>query len=135
MIKEKQIEVRYADTDQMGVVYHANYVTWYEIGRTHFYESFGFSIQEDHEDGLLYPVSEVNIKYIKPIRFGDVVTVKTSLHKFTKVRIIYYQEVFNGNGELCSTCYSTVTATDRDTFKLVRLDKRKPEVFNLYCKL
>jgi len=134
MFKEKDIEVRYAETDQMGVVYHANYIVWYEIGRTHFYESFGFDMQEDHENGIVFPIRDINVRYLSPVRFGEKIKVRTKIHEFKKASTIYYQEIVSLTGELKSTCYATVTTVNKDTFKVLRLSEIKPKVYEIYLK-
>ncbi|QVK21640.1 acyl-CoA thioesterase [Mycoplasmatota bacterium] len=134
MFKEKEIEVRYAETDQMGVVYHGNYVVWYDIGRTHFYEDFGFSMQEDDKNGLVYPVRDISIRYLSPVRFGEKIKVTTKIHKLKKASTIYYQEIVNFEGELKSTCYVTVAAVDKITFKLMRLSEVRPDIYEKYLE-
>ena len=71
LISEKKIEVRYAETDQMGVVYHANYLVWMEIGRTNLIEDLGFKYAEMENDGILAPVIDVNISYKQPMKYGE----------------------------------------------------------------
>src|SRR5690625_5397224 len=66
-----QIEVRYQETDQMGVVYHANYLVWFEIGRTKFIESLGFNYADMEAHNVVSPVTNVNVSYKYPVQYGD----------------------------------------------------------------
>ena len=63
LVSKKEIEVRYAETDQMGVVYHANYLVWMEIGRTQFISDLGFSYAQMERDGVLSPVIDIQASY------------------------------------------------------------------------
>ena len=76
-ISEKEIEVRYAETDQMGVVYHANYLVWMEIGRTKLIEDLGYTYAQLESDGFLSPVTDLSIQYKASMRYGQKATVRT----------------------------------------------------------
>jgi acyl-CoA thioester hydrolase len=76
---ETQLRVRYAETDAMGVVYHANYLVWFEVGRGDFFRALGQDYGEWERQGFLLPVSEVFARYHAPARFGDLITVRTWL--------------------------------------------------------
>jgi len=70
--------VIYADTDNMGVVYHANYLKWFEVGRAEMIRSFGLTYKDIEERGYYMPVSEVYCKYLSSARYDDVITIETS---------------------------------------------------------
>jgi acyl-CoA thioester hydrolase len=72
--------VIYGDTDTMGVVYHANYLRWFEIGRTELFRHLGMPYREIEDRGLMLPVSEVKCKYLTPARYDDVVAIETTLN-------------------------------------------------------
>jgi acyl-CoA thioester hydrolase len=77
---EARIRVRYAETDQMGVVYHANYLVWFEVGRVEFIRQLGMDYKNmEREDGALIAVAEVNARYKAPARYDDELIVRTSL--------------------------------------------------------
>ncbi len=91
------IRVRYAETDAMGVVYHANYLTWFEIARIALLDKAGLSYRELDDQGFLLPVLEANLKYIAPARFDDVVSVTATMNELPRVRIrIDYEIVCAG---------------------------------------
>ena len=85
-ISEKQIEVRYAETDQMGVVYHANYIIWMEGGRTQLIQDLGFDYTEMEKEGYIVPVIDLSVQYKKPARYGDTVTVRTWVEEHGRLR-------------------------------------------------
>ncbi len=71
-----ELRVRYAETDQMGVVYYANYLVWFEIGRVEFMRSLGFDYKQmEVEDGCILPVVEANCRYKAPARYDDVILI------------------------------------------------------------
>ena len=77
-VAETRIRVRYAETDQMGVVYYSNYLVWMEVGRVDLCKACGFNYRDmERDDGVLLAVAEANCRYAGPARFDDEVIVKT----------------------------------------------------------
>lgn len=76
-VVETTLRVRYAETDAMGVVYHANYLVWFEVGRGEYFRSLGQDYGWWEQQGYLLPASEAYARYHAPARFGDLVTVRT----------------------------------------------------------
>src|SRR5262247_1154244 len=77
---QSHVRVRYAETDQMGVVYYANYLVWMEVGRVEYCKSVGFSYEEmEREDGIYLAVAEARCRYLHPARFDQDVTIETTL--------------------------------------------------------
>jgi acyl-CoA thioester hydrolase len=76
---EARVRVRYAETDQMGVVYHANYLVWFEVGRVEFIRQLGLDYRSMEEDGALIAVAEATARYKAPARYDDELIVRTSL--------------------------------------------------------
>ena len=77
LIVETTLRVRYAETDAMGVVYHANYLVWFEVGRGEYFRARGHDYAEWEHQGYLLPVSEAYARYHAPARYGDQITVRT----------------------------------------------------------
>jgi acyl-CoA thioester hydrolase len=88
-----QVTVRYAETDMMGVVYHGNYLPWFEIGRTTLLKEFGVPYRQLEADGFFLPVLEVQAKYHRPAVYDDTVTVITTLREKPGVRITLEYEI------------------------------------------
>jgi len=89
-----QVVVRYAETDMMGVVYHGNYLPWFEIGRTTLLKEQGLSYRELEADGYWLPVLEVTANFRRPARYDDVLTIVTTLREKPTLRIRLEYEVF-----------------------------------------
>lgn len=92
MIKSvTKIQVRYAETDMMGIVYHANYLPWMEIGRTELLRENGLPYKEIEARGLMLPVLDVNVQYKRPAKYDDTVTITTRITEkpFLKIKISY----------------------------------------------
>lgn len=97
-----QIQVRYAETDMMGIVYHGNYLPWFEVGRTTLLKENGISYRQLETDGYRLPVLEVGMKYFKPAFYDDALLVLTTLKERPTLRIHLDYEVFRGEELLVS---------------------------------
>lgn len=100
-----QLTVRYAETDMMGVVYHGSYVPWLEVGRTQLLKELGLPYRQLEESGFRLPVLEVSLKYLRPARYDDLVTVVTRLTERPLLRIRLEYEV-RREEELLATGHS-----------------------------
>jgi len=90
---EIKTRIRYGETDQMGVVYHANYVQFIEMGRTEWLRTLGISYKEMEEAGVMLPVISIQINYKKSAYYDDVLTVRTTLKKLPSVKIEFEFEI------------------------------------------
>lgn len=89
-----RVRVRYAETDQMGVVYHTHYLVWCEVGRTDFLRSMGSSYAELERDGLRLAVSGANIRYLAPARYDDVVRVVTRVARVQSRMVTFAYDLY-----------------------------------------
>ncbi|MBL9218654.1 MAG: acyl-CoA thioesterase [Opitutaceae bacterium] len=101
-----QITVRYAETDMMGIVYHGNYLPWFEVGRTTLLKECGLPYRELEAQGYRLPVIELGTKFFKPALYDDTVTVLTWLKQRPTLRIHLEYEVRRGE-ELLVTGFTT----------------------------
>ena len=92
-IRRAHVRVRYADTDQMGVTYHANYLVWFEVGRTDWLRGSGWTYRDMEEAGISLPVIEVFCQYHQPARYDDELEIRTRATALTPVRIRFDYEV------------------------------------------
>ncbi len=134
-IHKLDIQLRYSDSDQMGVIYHANYFSFFEQGRTAFLKELGFDYYKVEEDGIIFPVRDVSCTYLKAIRFGENINVSTKLHKLSKIKITYYHEIHDDLGELKATGYTTVISVDKNTFNIIKMDERLKDIYIKYSEL
>jgi acyl-CoA thioester hydrolase len=101
---EMQVRVRYAETDQMNVVYHGNYAQYFEVGRVESLRQLGLSYKELEATGVIMPVIEWTAKFLRPAHYDDLLTVRTSLRELPSAhRIEFHQEVYNEDGKLLTT--------------------------------
>lgn len=132
LISTKEVEVRYAETDQMGVVYHANYLVWMEVGRTKLIQDLGFNYAAMEKDGIISPVLDIQISYKRPLRYGETATVKTWIEEYDGIRSTYGYEILTGDGELAVTAFSKHVCVKKETFRPVPFRKYYPEWHEAY---
>jgi acyl-CoA thioester hydrolase len=112
---EFTVRVRYAETDQMGVVYHGNYAAYFEMGRVEWLRNLGLSYKEMEQAGVMLPVVSLTMNYKKPALYDDLLTVRTILKKQHGVKIEFDYEIYNEAGELLTTGYSMLVFVDMKT--------------------
>jgi acyl-CoA thioester hydrolase len=124
------LRVRYAETDQMGVVYYANYFVWFEVARTDLIRSLGWSYREMEAAGFILPVIEATCQYRRPSRYDDELEVRTTGRLTTPVRLEFdYEVVVKGQDEPIATGRTRHAAVTPDG-KPCRLPSRIVEVFS-----
>ena len=100
-ITETKIRIHYALTDQMGVVYHGHYAQFYEIGRGEAIREIGFTYKDIEAMGIIMPVVDIHSRFLRPAKYDDLITVKTSLKELPlHHKIVFHSEIYNENGEL-----------------------------------
>ena len=112
---EFTVRVRYAETDQMGVVYHGNYAQYFEMGRVEWLRNLGVSYKWMEENGVMLPVVSLEMNYKKPARYDDVLLVKTILKSQNSVKIEFDYEIYNQQNQLLTTGYSMLVFVDMKT--------------------
>lgn len=114
-----RIEVRYAETDQMGIVHHSVYAIWFEQARTEFFRTAGASYADMEKEGFACPVLELGVQYKAPTHYGEFVDIKTTLVKEDKLRYRFKYEL-SVDGKLCTvgTTLHCFTKAGRPTREL-----------------
>jgi len=114
MIKDHEIDVRvrYAETDAMGVLHHANYFIYFEMGRTEMLRSSGGNYRQMEQEGVFMVVVKADCRYHRPARYDDVLKIRTSLTQVTGVRIEHEYHVFR-EGELLAVGHTVLAVVDR----------------------
>lgn len=120
---EIKIRVRYAETDQMGVVHHGNYALYLEMARIEWLRKLGISYKKMEEDGIALPVVSLSVKYKKPICYDDVITVKTRLVKKPTVSVEFEYEILNDLEQILSTANVVLVFVDLETNRPTRPPK------------
>lgn len=134
MMIKTEIKVRYAETDQMGIVHHSVYPIWYEQSRTEIIEALGIKYSKLEEMGVMCPIAELNSKYISPAHYDDIVIIETTISKLTPVKIVFDYKVYKKSDmTLLNTGSSTHPWTD-DNINLINIKKRFPEIYDMLSK-
>lgn len=135
MTSYTDIKVRYAETDQMGIVHHSVYAIWFEAARTDFLNRQDSTYSDIEKAGYFLPVVELFCKFRKPAHYEDVVTVAAKITKMTPVKLVFEYEITNKKtNELLVTGSTTHAWTDK-TPKLVNMVKNAPEIYNMLAEL
>jgi acyl-CoA thioester hydrolase len=108
-----QIRVRYGETDQMGYLYYGNYALYYEVGRAEAIRQLGFTYRQLEEMGIMMPVAELNVHYLRPALYDDLITVKTLLKELPEgPKIQFHSELYNEGGFLLNKGVTTLVFFD-----------------------
>jgi len=107
-----QVRVRYSETDQMGVVYHGNYIPYFEIGRVEWLRNKGVSYKSLEESGIALPIVSMTVNYKKPARYDDLLTVKTTFKQYSSVKIEFDCEIWSEENELLTTAQFILVFVD-----------------------
>ncbi len=122
---EHEVRVRYAETDQMGIVHHSNYLVWFEVGRSELCRAKGFSYKEMEEAEALMVVAESYCRYKSPAYYEDVLTIRTRVEEIRSRSLRFYYEVHRASDDTLIAEGETLhVVTDKD--KKVRI---LPEIY------
>jgi acyl-CoA thioester hydrolase len=117
---QTNIRVRYGETDQMGYVYYGNYAQFFEVGRVEWLRALGVSYKSLEESGIMLPVIQLNINYMKPAKYDDLLTITTIMTKKPLVKIEFDFEVHNENNDLLTTGYTSLVFMDMKKNKPIK---------------
>ncbi|MBX7241950.1 MAG: acyl-CoA thioesterase [Bacteroidia bacterium] len=118
---ETTLRVRYADTDKMAFVYYGKYLEYFEVGRTELIRSLGMSYKDIEESGVMLPVSECNIRYHRPARYDDLLTIRTTVPEMPGVKLITEYEIFNQHQEKLVSGKVVLPFVDTQSLKITRI--------------
>jgi acyl-CoA thioester hydrolase len=110
---ETTIRVRYAETDRMGLLHHANYFVYFEIGRTELLRQRGLTYREVEDAGHYLVIIDIGCKFKRPAHYDDLLLLRTSVVKVTHVKIVHHYQLFR-DGSLLAEGHSTLACVDRD---------------------
>ncbi len=116
-ISETKIRVRYSETDKMGYVYYGNYPAYYEVGRAEAMRELGMTYKQMEEDGIMMPIAFMQIKYIRPAYYDDLLTVKTTIKEMPTSRMHFFYEVFNESNKILNNGETILAFVSMKTFR------------------
>ncbi|AAK78252.1 MULTISPECIES: acyl-CoA thioesterase [Clostridium] len=131
-----RIKVRYAETDKMGIVYHANYYVYFEAAREDLIEGAGIKYSDMEDIGIMMPLVETKCKYHEGAKYGDYILVETTLGKLSPIKVeINYRVLRESDGKLLAEGQTTQVFVDAQNFKIIKLMKSYPEVWEKLQKI
>lgn len=142
-----ELRVRYQETDQMGVVYHGNYINWFEIGRTELIREMGVTYRDIEAEGLLLPLIDMQASFHRPALYDDRIAVYTRIDQFTHTRMTFASEVrrlepeggplprrsSQPEGELLVSGSTRHVWVNRQ-WRPIRLDRALPQLHAMLCR-
>lgn len=129
-VNETRLRVRYAETDQMGVVYHSNHLIWFEVGRVELMRQMGLAYRDlEREDGLYIAVAEAKCRYRAPVFYDEEVVVRTWLKAVRAKVIIFGYELLRADSEVVLAEGETVHIVTDSSMKVSSLPKKYLKVF------
>lgn len=114
-----KLRVRYGETDQMGYAYYGNYATFFEVGRVEHLRSLGLSYRKLEESGIMLPVADFSVKYIKPAFYDDELTVETQIDSLKGPRIVFSYELKRGD-VLLAIASTTLVFVSSDSMRPIK---------------
>ena len=130
-----EIRVRYKETDQMGAVYYANYLVWFEVGRVEFMRSLGLSYKELEQAGILLPVIESHCYYKQSAKYDDLLAVRTGIEKMSGARISFVYHIIRKEDEVLLAEGRTLHAfADVKTLRPLNLKKHYTKYYESFLK-
>ncbi len=123
--------VRYAESDQMGVAYYANYLIWFEMGRSEYCRELGYPYTRIEEEGFVMVVAEATVRYRSPARYDDELIIRTTMPEVRSRVCRFGYEIFRkGSGELLAKGETVHVIVDKETGRSTRMPARYIEVFS-----
>lgn len=126
---ELNLEVRYYETDQMGIVHHSNYIRYFECGRSQMLKELGLPMERIEADGVMTPVVSVECRYKVPAKLGDVLRVVTSVDDIPRAKLTVRSEVYNQDGILLAEGNVVLGFIDSTTRRPIRCPKHFVTIF------
>lgn len=118
-----RLRVRYGETDRMGYMYYGDYAQYFEVGRVEALRSLGFPYRDLEDDGIMLPVHDMQVRYHRPARYDDMLTLRTHIDGMPSVRIVFRYELLDETGILLTEASITLVFVDRATMR----PRRAPE--------
>lgn len=130
MKSQTKITVRYAETDQMGIVHHSNYPIWFEAGRTDYIKQFGLTYTQMEQSGVMMPLVSLSCHYITGAKYEDELIIESKVSSVSAAKIKFcYSVIRESDGKLIATGETVHGFVDTTTFKPVSIKKKMPEIF------
>lgn len=125
-----KIRVRYAETDQMGIVHHSNYYVYFEEAREDFIAGAGIRYKDMEDAGVMMPLVETQCRYLEGAKYDDVLIIETSLEALSPIKVILqYKVIREIDNRILAKGKTTQTFVDKSIFKIINLRDKHPELW------
>ncbi len=128
------IRVRYADTDQMGYVYYGTYAQYYEEARSEAIRALGFPYKELEQQGIMLPVTRMNIKFIAPAYYDEMITIRTMIEELPDRFILFRYEIYNEAAKLINEGETQLVFVDAASRRMLRAPEAVRQKLKFYLK-
>ncbi|MBS4535670.1 acyl-CoA thioesterase [Clostridium sp. D2Q-14] len=128
------VRARYSETDQMGIIYHANYFNWFEVGRTEFFRNLGYDYKKLEEIGILLPVIDVGCKYKISAKYDDEIIIETWIEKMKGVKMEFNYNIIRKKDNIILAEGYTLHAFVDNNLKPVNFKKKYNDLWNKLYK-
>jgi acyl-CoA thioester hydrolase len=131
-----KIKVRYAETDQMGIVHHSNYYVYFETAREDFILEAGIRYKDMEDAGVMMPLIETQCKYHEGAKYADLLIVETTMEELSPVKVVLkYSVIREADRKLIATGKTIQAFVDKSSFKILNLKKVFPDIWTKFEKL
>ena len=130
MKSELFLDVRYYETDQMGIVHHSNYIRYFECGRTAMQKELGLPLEKIEESGVMLPVVSVECRYKVPAKLGDTLRVVSIIDEMPRAKLVIRNEIYNPEGYLVCEGSVTLGFINSETRRPIRCPESLTAIFN-----
>jgi acyl-CoA thioester hydrolase len=125
-----RIKVRYAETDQMGIVHHSNYYVYFEAAREDFIAETGIRYKELEDKGVMMPLVETQCRYMEGAKYDDMLIIETSLEELTPAKIsLQYTVIREIDGKQLAKGKTVLAFVDKESFRVLNLKRKFPEIW------
>jgi acyl-CoA thioester hydrolase len=134
IVHETQLRVQYYETDQMGVVHHSNYIRYFETGRTELMRNLDLSYIELENSGIVMPITAVEVKYLYPAYYDNIIRIRSFIKEIPKVRVTFYYEIYNEQEKLLVEGSTTLAFVNKTTGRPQRVPEKMIQVLSEHFK-
>lgn len=128
-----KIKVRYAETDQMGIVHHSNYYVYFEAAREDFIAGSGIRYRDIEDSGVMMPLVETQCRYIEGAKYDDMIRIETTMEELTPVKVcLQYSVIRELDGKQLAKGKTVLAFVEKESFKLVNLKRKFPEIWQKF---
>lgn len=129
---ELSLDIRYYETDQMGIVHHSNYIRFFECGRSDMMKKVGLPVEKMEQNGVLTAIVGVEAHYKHPAKMGDTIRIVTTMDKRPTAKVVINSTIYNQDGLLCCEGGVTIGFLDKETLRPMRCPDWMCDLFENY---